>query len=117
MSVLTYCHAAPNLGNAPFGIAFDGTRVWTANSASVSIVTPGAAIPWSSTTVTAGFAAPDGALYDGVNIWITDYVAGTILKVDSGGAILQTVTTGSGAHIPGRGFWVALQGTASIARF
>src|SRR5262249_3055704 len=60
---------ASNLGNVPTGIAFDGARVWTANqvSGSVSIVTPGATIPWAVTTVTTGFSAPLGALYDGAN--------------------------------------------------
>src|SRR6185295_17209390 len=49
---------ATNLGDIPVGIAFDGSRFWTANfgsPGSVSIVTPGAAIPWTVTTVTTGF--------------------------------------------------------------
>ncbi|HKF44235.1 MAG TPA: hypothetical protein VKG01_14125, partial [Thermoanaerobaculia bacterium] len=43
---------ASNLGGAPLGIAFDGSRIWTANNdpGSVSIVTPGATVPWTVTT-------------------------------------------------------------------
>jgi len=75
-------------GNIPFGIAFDGARIWTANaSGSVSIVTPGATIPWTVTTVTTGFSEPGGALYDGASVSVTDITAGTLLKVDSAGAI------------------------------
>ena len=46
---------ASNLGNIPLGIAFDGTRFFTSNqSGSVSLVTPGATIPWTVTTVAPG---------------------------------------------------------------
>ncbi len=86
---------ASNLGNGARGIAFDGTRIWTADfgpPGAVSIATPGPTIPWTVTTVTTGFTDPIGALFDGSNVWITDNVAGTLLKLGSTGAILQTVT-------------------------
>jgi len=98
-----------NLGNGPFGITFDGARVWTANEfGSVSIVTPGATTPWTVTTVTTGFTNLFGALYDGANVWVTDFSAGTLLKLDSAGAILQTVTVGSSRFpvFDGTNIWV-----------
>jgi DNA-binding beta-propeller fold protein YncE len=102
--------AASNLGGGPQGIAFDGARVWTANvGGSVSIVTPGATTPWTVTTVTTGFTEPIGALYDGANVWVTDITAGTLLKLDSAGAILQTVTVGTSPDFPvfdGTNIWV-----------
>src|SRR6185295_18302010 len=64
---------ATGLGSDPRGIAFDGARLWTAANSSVSIVTPGAAIPWTVTTVTAGFSTLRGALYDGANVWVAAY--------------------------------------------
>src|SRR6266508_4649921 len=88
---------ASNLGNTPFGIAFDGARVWTANTnqsltgGNVSIVTPGASIPWSVTTVTTGFTAPNDVLFDGASVWVADQAANRLFKLDAGGAILQTV--------------------------
>src|SRR5258706_15145448 len=97
---------ASTLGTFPQGITFDGARVWTANfgpPSSVSIVTPGATIPWATTTVTTGFSGPGpvlGALYDGANVWVTDAGAGTLLKLNSAGAILQTVTVGSSPFFP-----------------
>ncbi|HKA37190.1 MAG TPA: hypothetical protein VKH43_10250 [Thermoanaerobaculia bacterium] len=104
---------ATNLGDSPEGIGFDGSRIWTANygtaSGSVSIVTPGAAPPWTVTTVTAGFIRPDGVVYDGANIWIADYSATAISKVSSAGAILQTVSLGSLSTSPafdGANLWV-----------
>jgi hypothetical protein len=110
---------ASNLGINPYGIAFDGAHVWTANDGgSVSIVTPGATIPWTVTTVTTGFSGPNGALYDGANVWVTDTAAGTLLKLDSAGAILQTVTVGTSPEIPifdGTNIWVPNSNSASVS--
>ena len=109
--------AAINLGVYPIGIAFDGTNIWTANSAgSVSIITPQATTPYPATTVTAGFIDPFGILYDGAHIWVTDRV-GTLLKLDATGAILQTVTVGADPRYPvfdGTNIWVPNSGSNSI---
>ena len=98
---------ASTLGGFPFSIAFDGARFWTADTGvSVSIVTPGASIPWTVTTVTAGFTQPAGILYDGSSIWVAN--GNKLQKLDGSGAILQTVTLGS-AGIPvfdGSNIWV-----------
>lgn len=89
------------VGNQPDQIAFDGSRIWVGNAiGSVSIVTPGATIPWTVTTVTTGFSAPRGILYDGTNIWALDAGPNTLLKLDSTGAILQTVTVGEQPFFP-----------------
>ena len=113
---------ASNLGNSPVGIAFDGSRVWTANGGEgnngVSIVTPGSSIPWTVTTVTAGFTSPFGALFDGANVWIADNVTGFLYKLDGVGAILQTVTLGAGAMFPtfdGSNIWVPQPGSNSVS--
>ncbi len=110
-----------NGGIAPNGIAFDGSRIWMANfgpAGSVSIVTPGPTIPWTVTTVTAGFSAPAGILFDGANIWVTDNPAGTLLKLSSTGAVLQTVTVGASPAFPvsdGTNIWVPNSGAASVS--
>jgi hypothetical protein len=98
-----------SLGTAPRGIAFDGARVWTANSSgSVSIVTLN---PLSVTTVMTGFVSPQGILYDGANMWVTDTgtVPGKLFKLDSNGAIVQTVIVGNSTGFPvfdGTNIWV-----------
>ncbi|HKA37756.1 MAG TPA: hypothetical protein VKH43_13105 [Thermoanaerobaculia bacterium] len=101
---------ASSLGNGAFGVAFDGSRIWTANvSGSVSIVTPGASLPWTVTTVTTGFLNLRGALYAGANVWVTDLSASALLKLDGSGAILQTVTVGDSPFFPvfdGTSIWV-----------
>ncbi len=89
---------ATNLGtkvtNAQ-AIAFDGLHIWTAQpfDPSISIVSPSTSLPWTVTTVTTGFAGPLGLIYDGANVWVKD--TGTLLKLDTAGGILQTVTIGS----------------------
>jgi hypothetical protein len=98
------------VGGSPSGIAFDGSRIWTANfSGSLSIVLPAPSTPWSSTTVSSGFQALAGALYDGSNVWVADNAANTLLKLDGAGAVLQTVTVGVAPNFPifdGTNIWV-----------
>ena len=110
---------ASNLGNTPRGIAYNGSRIWTANGGgSVSIVSPGASPPWTVTTVTTGFTQPFGALYDGANVWVTDLTSGTLLKLDASGAILQTVTVGANPAFPifdGSNIWVPNIGPNSVS--
>ena len=116
--------AASNLGPAPFSIAFDGTNLWTANGGvpgSVSIITPAPTTPYppgNVTTVTTGFMEPVGILYDGANIWVTDFSAGKLLKLDSSGNILQTVTVGTAPQNPvfdSTNIWVPNQGDNSVS--
>ena len=90
---------ASNLGDRPDDLAFDGSRFWTTNEdGSVSIVTPQAAIPWTVTTVTTGLNNLYGLLFDGSNIWVRG--GGLLIRLDSSGAVLQTVTVGLGEGFP-----------------
>jgi DNA-binding beta-propeller fold protein YncE len=110
---------ATNLGGGPLGIAYDGSRIWTANNdGTLSIVTPAAALPWTVTTAVRG-ANLVGALFDGANIWMTDAGGGgKLLKLDSAGTILQTVTLGGAPFHPifdGANIWVPNNSLASVA--
>jgi hypothetical protein len=106
-----------SLGIGASGITFDGSRIWTANTGgSVSIVTPGATTPWTVTTVTAGFTGPLGALYDGANVWVTDNASSLLFRLDGGGTVLQTITTGGSPGHPtfdGENLWVPTNGAVS----
>ncbi|HKF45163.1 MAG TPA: S-layer homology domain-containing protein [Thermoanaerobaculia bacterium] len=110
---------ASNLGSASAGITFDGARVWTGNGATVSIITPGASIPWTVTTF-GGFAEPNYLTFDGSNIWVADRGQGKLFKLDSTGAVLQTVTVGSTPQSPafdGSNIWSPNgDGTVSVIR-
>ncbi len=71
-----------------------------------------------TTTVTTGFGSLAGALWDGANIWVTDRAPGTLLKLNSSGAVLQTVTVGSNpqfAVFDGTNIWVPNFDSASVS--
>ena len=101
---------ASNLGIGPQGIAFDGARIWTANGdGTASIITPGATIPWTVTTVTIGLELT-GAVFDGNNVWVTEVASpGKLDKLDANGAVLMSVTAGTSPYHPvfdGSNIWV-----------
>jgi hypothetical protein len=106
------------LGAGAHGIAYDGSRIWTANGhangSSVSRVTLN---PVSVTTFT-GFSSARGILYDGANIWVTNTVDDTLLKLDSNGNILQTVALGNVPYNPvfdGANIWVPNRDANSVS--
>jgi hypothetical protein len=105
-----------SLGAVTLGIAFDGSRIWTASaSGSVSIVSLN---PTTVTTVTTGFDGPVGILYDGANIWVTDHNAGTLLKLNADGSIAQTITVGTSPRFlvfDGTNIWVPSAPSNSVA--
>ena len=123
---------ATNLGNGSKGIAFDGTKIWTANdgrigetlcvaggsAGSLSIVTPADTTPWSVNTITAGFNRPYGILYDGTHIWVTDRGENRLKKVNkANGAVLQNIQVGNAPGHPvfdGMNIWVPNYGSDDI---
>lgn len=111
---------ATTLGNTPFGISFDGQRIWTANNGlspstgSVSIISFN---PLTVTNVTTGFNRPLGIFFDGSNIWVTDQGDNTLKKLDSSGNILTSINLGDGAGFPafdGANIWVPVVSPPSL---
>jgi hypothetical protein len=103
-----------SLGNFPKGIAFDGSRIWTANNGSVSMVTLN---PTSVTTVSTGFDNLRGMLYDGSNIWVTSNLTSQIHKLNADGSIAQTIAVGNTPLFPvfdGTNIWVPNEQSNSI---
>jgi hypothetical protein len=113
-----------SLGTNNGGIAFDGDRVWIASAAgapgagTVSIVSlPTLAL----TTVSTGLSRPRGIIYDGLKMWVTDVGDGTLKKLDSSGAVIQTISVGSFPQFPafdGTNIWVpnAASNTVTVVR-
>src|SRR5215510_3302635 len=108
---------ASNLGDGALAIAYNGGRILSANpSGSVSVVVPTASIPWTVTTVTAGYTSPSGILFDGSTFWVTDQV-GKLFRVGSLGNILQTVTVQAlpfQSVFDGANIWVPNFGSDSV---
>jgi hypothetical protein len=107
------------LGPLTTAIAFDGSRIWTANNGSVSIVTPGATLPWSVTTV-GGFNRVVGLVFDGTNVWTTETGSNVLKKLDSNGNVLLTVPMDTSPQFPifdGKNIWVpCLANTVKVVR-
>ena len=100
------------------GLAFDGSRIWAANGGtSISIITPGASLPWTATTVSIDPHQSTEIVFDGTNIWVTDFQGGALLKLDSNGSVLQSVPVGAGPNRPafdGANVWVPNEHSDSV---
>jgi DNA-binding beta-propeller fold protein YncE len=109
------------LGPTPFALAFDGSRIWaTDNAGPMSIVTPGATLPWATTTFTVpGTLDPSGIVFDGSNIWITDTSAPSLLRLDASGNVLQNVPLHDVAGdftFDGTNLWIPLTTSIAVVR-
>jgi hypothetical protein len=112
-----------SLGGYPRGMAFDGQRIWTANTSdgSLSIITLN---PTTVTNLATEFHSLRAILYDGANIWVTEYVSvgvGKLHKLDANGALLQSVDVGADPRhmaFDGTNIWVpnVNSGTVSVVR-
>jgi len=113
-----------SLGSNPAGIAYDGNRIWTANSAtgpgsgSVSIFPLTTLTP---VTTSVGLSQPLGILYDGSSIWITDIGDSTLKELDPTGGVIRTVSVGGAPQFPafdGTNIWVPnlLPDTVTVVR-
>jgi DNA-binding beta-propeller fold protein YncE len=72
-------------------------------------------------TVTTGYQSPQGALFDGTNVWVTDGTSNTLLKLNGNGSIAKTVTVGTDPQFPvfdGANIWVpnVVGGSVSVVR-
>jgi DNA-binding beta-propeller fold protein YncE len=98
---------ANNLGdNGARGLAFDGFYLWVACRDSVSRVDPNTG---AMTNYATGFSFPVGMIYDGANIWVTDFDDDTLKKLNADGSIVRTVSVGDGPLYPvfdGTNIWV-----------
>jgi DNA-binding beta-propeller fold protein YncE len=96
-----------SLGSSPVDITFDGSRIWTANAGgSVSIISVN---PVAVTTISTGFSDLGGILYDGANIWVTDFGSHQLRRLNANGQIAQTLNVGNVPQFPvfdGINIWV-----------
>lgn len=109
------------LGESPRSAAFDGQRIWTANfgsgtvgSGSVSVVT----LDQSTVINISGFGGCTGIVYDGANMWVTDYINNALVRMDSNGGPSLPLNVGAGAAYPcfdGINIWVPNLNSNSVS--
>jgi DNA-binding beta-propeller fold protein YncE len=105
------------LGGGATALAFDGSRIWSANTSTVSIATLAGSTPYPVATGTGAFSMPTGLLFDGTDIWLTDRAANKLHRLDAFGGILQSVSVGVSPRQPvfdGANLWVPNAGDDSI---
>jgi YVTN family beta-propeller protein len=89
--------------------------LWSANvSGSVSKVDFNSG---NSFNFTMGFSQPDGIIFDGANLWVTDLGDNTLKRLDSNGTVIQTVPVGGAPRFPvfdGSNVWVPNSNDASV---
>lgn len=107
------------LGALPRALAYDGQRIWTANSGSISIITLN---PVAVTTIGSPLFDVNGIIYDGANIWVTDNdftpAVDHLRELDSNGAVLRSVDVGDAARFPafdGTNIWVPNESSNTVS--
>jgi hypothetical protein len=102
-----------NTGPNPTGITFDGDSLWTANNAGGLV---GGSITRISligieSTFTEGFVAPSDILWHGENLWVADFAADRVKRIDpTTGAVLQSILVGNAPRdllFDGANLWVS----------
>jgi parallel beta-helix repeat protein/surface protein len=117
IDALTQMINYPGVGVAPYGIAFDGVNMWTANSGenSVTKITPNGA-----TTTYIGTGSPFYSIaFDGTNMWTADVQNDSVTKVAPDGSMTTYPGTGSGPHsiaFDGVNMWTANVNEDSVSK-
>jgi hypothetical protein len=97
------------VGKRPVGIVASQETVWVANNGSDSVTKLRA----NDGATLGTFPVGEGPLklaFEGTNVWVTNYVSGTVMRLGSDGTVLGTFATGDGAGglvFDGRSVWVA----------
>ena len=105
------------VGSSPFGIAFDGTHLWVANSSSGSLskVRPGDGAVVATYTVGSG---PIGLAFDGANVWVT-HSGYLISKVRASDGVLtdhMNTFSGWGIAYDGIDVWFSVPGQNLVVK-
>jgi hypothetical protein len=107
------------VGQQPYGVAFDGANIWTANSADGTVTKLRAADGAVLGTFKVG-NTPYGVTCDGANMWVSNSGDGTVTKLrESDGKVLGTFKVGSSPFwmaFDGEDIWVANSGEGTVSK-
>ena len=104
-NLYTRFHVGKTRNSNPYGLAFDGENIWSANSEG-TVTKLRASDGTNLGTFPAG-NGPTGIAYDGADMWVTNYYDGTVSKIRaSDGKTLGTFAIGAQTY-PG---WLAFDG-------
>jgi len=104
-------------GNQPYGIAFDGTNMWTTNwdDNNISkIASTGTITTYSGTGI-----QPMGIAFDGTNMWTVNQVDNSVTKITPAGSMATYTGTGNAPcyiAFDGTNMWTANEGDNSVTK-
>ena len=109
-------------GSEPSGVAFDGTNIWVANSASnsVSRYNPATNSAIGSPIAIGAGTGPWGLAFDGTNMWVTNSSSDSVSRINATtGVVGPTINVGAQPQailFDGSTLWVANTGSNSVTR-
>jgi len=117
----------PTADSNPFGLAFDGTSIWIANSGSDTVSKMNPATGAMTQTALPSGSLPLEVAFDGTNIWVTDNGTGQVSKIvaatgvkvgDFNTSLIADVTTSAplGVAFDGTNIWVANNGKGTVSK-
>ena len=83
VALLQWWQETITVGNSPFGVAFDGTHIWTANYSDSTVSKIVAATGVVAATIDVG-NGPFGVAFDGTHIWTANGNDDTVSKIPVG---------------------------------
>ena len=111
--------ASFKVGKQPYGLAFDGANIWSANYEDRTVTKLRASDGENLGTFQAG-GSPIGIVFDGANMWVPDSGGSTVTKLRaSDGKILGTFAVSPGPRLPafdGENVWVPGSGGVTKLR-
>ena len=118
--------ATIDVGNTPWGLAFDGAAMWVTSSGNGTVskvrASDGAVFgPFS--VGNSSTSQPVGIAYDGVNMWVADSGDNTVSKVNAATGAVQVISGGScnfsnpwGVAFDGTYIWVTNVNNSSVTQ-
>src|SRR5579863_8761321 len=107
------------VGQQPYGVAFDGENIWTANSGDGTVTKLRAADGATLGTFKVG-TTPYGVTFDGANVWVSNSSDGSVTKLRaSDGKTLGTFKVGQMPFwmvFDGEDVWVANSGDGTVTK-
>jgi len=108
-----------SVGVSAFGLAADGTSVWTTNVVDDTVSRIDPATNTVTATITVG-TSPDSVASDGTAVWVTNSGDNTVSRIDPAtNTVTATVPVGTyprGVALGGGAVWIANTGANSVSR-
>ena len=112
----TYDGALFEVGNDPYGVAFDGQCIWTANNGDGTVTKLRASDGTVLGTFLAGNLA-NGVAFDGQNIWVSGVFLVELKASDGSQVTYFQAASGAGVAFDGANVWAVGINSANVGKY